>query len=182
MAAEKTCLVIGAGAGIGGSVGKKFAAEGYHAALCRRSDIDGLNTMVSGLQEAGMSASGHLLNAVDEGALEGLIEEVEAIGPIDTVLTISAPRSVTAPRRYASRFRTGLADGVFWAISCGKGIGPTDGRAGSWHDSSDFGHGGGSRQQRPALSHRSDGRTSSPVPEPERRVRSAGCACGAYSH
>ena len=86
MAAEKTCLVIGAGAGIGGSVGKKFAAEGYHAALCRRSDIDGLNTMVSGLQEAGMSASGHLLNAVDEGALEGLIEEVEAIGPIDTVL------------------------------------------------------------------------------------------------
>ena len=86
MAAEKTCLVIGAGAGIGGSVGKKFAAEGYHAALCRRSDIDGLNKMVSGIQEAGMSASGHLLNAVDDGALEGLIEEVEAIGPIDTVL------------------------------------------------------------------------------------------------
>ena len=86
MGAEKTCLVIGAGAGIGGSVGKKFAAEGYHTALCRRSDIDGLNTMVSGLQEAGMSASGHLLNAVDDGALEGLIEEVEAIGPIDTVL------------------------------------------------------------------------------------------------
>ena len=86
MAAEKTCLVIGAGAGIGGSVGKKFASEGYHAALCRRSDIEGLNTMVSGLQEAGMSASRHLLNAVDEGALEGLIEEVEAIGPIDTVL------------------------------------------------------------------------------------------------
>ena len=86
MAGKKTCLVIGAGAGIGGSVGKKFAAEGYHAALCRRSDIDGLNNMVWGLQEAGMSASGHLLNAVDEGALEGLIEEVEAIGPIDTVL------------------------------------------------------------------------------------------------
>ena len=86
MAAEKTRLVIGAGAGIGGSVGKKFASEGYHAALCRRSDIEGLNTMVSGMQEAGMSASGHLLNAVDEGALEGLVEEVEAIGPIDTVL------------------------------------------------------------------------------------------------
>ena len=86
MAAKKTCLVIGAGAGIGGSVGKRFAGEGYHAALCRRSDIEGLNTMVSGLQEDGMSASGHLLNAVDEGALESLIEEVEAIGPIDTVL------------------------------------------------------------------------------------------------
>ena len=86
MAGKKTCLVIGAGAGIGGSVGKKFAAEGYHAALCRRSNIDGLNNMVSSLQVAGMSASGHLLNAVDDGALEGLIEEVEAISPIDTVV------------------------------------------------------------------------------------------------
>ena len=86
MAGQKTCLIIGAGAGIGGTVGKKFAQEGYHAALCRRSDIDGLNGMVEGLQSSGLSASGHLLNAVDEGALESLIEEVEAIGPIDTVL------------------------------------------------------------------------------------------------
>ena len=86
MAAKKTCLVIGAGAGIGGTVGQKFAAEGYHAALYRRSDIDGLNKMVAGMQEAGMSASGHLLNAADDGALEGLVEEVEAIGTIDTVL------------------------------------------------------------------------------------------------
>ena len=49
---KKTCLVIGAGAGIGGSVGKKFAAEGYHAALCRRSNIDGLNAMVEDIREA----------------------------------------------------------------------------------------------------------------------------------
>ena len=86
MTEPKTCLVIGAGAGIGGTVGKKFAEEGYHAALCRRSDIYGLNGMVEGLQGSGLSASGHLLNAVDEGALESLIEEVEALGPIDTVL------------------------------------------------------------------------------------------------
>ena len=39
---KKVCLVIGAGAGIGGSVGRKFAQEGYHAALCRRSDEEGL--------------------------------------------------------------------------------------------------------------------------------------------
>ena len=86
MVGQKTCLVIGAGAGIGGTVGRKFAEEGYHAALCRRSDIDGLNGMVEGLQSSDLSASGHLLNAVDEGVLESLIEEVEAIGPIDTVL------------------------------------------------------------------------------------------------
>ena len=41
---KKVCLVIGAGAGIGGSVGMKFAQEGYHAALCRRSDAEGLDS------------------------------------------------------------------------------------------------------------------------------------------
>lgn len=86
MSEQKTCLVIGAGAGIGGTVGKRFAEGGYHTALCRRSDVDGLNGMVEDFTGAGLSASGHLLNAVDDGALENVIEEVEAIGPIDTVL------------------------------------------------------------------------------------------------
>ena len=86
MSGQKTCLVIGAGAGIGGTVGKRFAEGGYHTALCRRSDVDGLNGMVEDFKASGLSASGHLLNAVDDGALENVIEEVEAIGPIDTVL------------------------------------------------------------------------------------------------
>ena len=86
MSGQKTCLVIGAGAGIGGTVGKRFAEGGYHTALCRRSDVDGLNGMVEDFKASGLSASGHLLNAVDDGALESVIEEVEAIGPIDTVL------------------------------------------------------------------------------------------------
>ena len=83
---KKVCLVIGAGAGIGGSVGRKFAQAGYHAALCRRSDAEGLEKLVSGIQEAGGSASGHMLNAVEDGAIETLVEEVEKIGPIEVVL------------------------------------------------------------------------------------------------
>ena len=46
---KKVCLIIGAGAGIGGSVGAKFAANGYHAALCRRSDAEGLQKLVDGI-------------------------------------------------------------------------------------------------------------------------------------
>ena len=83
---KKVCLVIGAGAGIGGTVGAKFAANGYHAALCRRSDAEGLEKLVAGIQEAGGSASGHMLNAVEDGAIETLVEEVEKIGPIEVVL------------------------------------------------------------------------------------------------
>ena len=42
---KPVCLVIGAGAGIGGSVARRFAAEGYHACLCRRSDEEGLHIL-----------------------------------------------------------------------------------------------------------------------------------------
>ncbi len=83
---KKVCLVIGAGAGIGGSVGRKFAQEGYHAALCRRSDEEGLNKMVADIEAEGGSASGHLVNAVKEGAIEDLVAEVEKIGPVEVVL------------------------------------------------------------------------------------------------
>ncbi|MFK7975468.1 MAG: SDR family NAD(P)-dependent oxidoreductase [Halioglobus sp.] len=84
---KKVCLVVGAGAGIGGSVGRKFAAEGYHAALCRRSDEEGLKQLVAEIETQGGSASGHLLNAVKENAIEDLVVSVEKdIGPIEVVL------------------------------------------------------------------------------------------------
>ena len=84
---KPVCLVIGAGAGIGGTVGEKFAREGYHAVLCSRSDADGLQKLVSDIQEAGGDATGYLLNATEDGALEERIAQVEAdIGPIEVVV------------------------------------------------------------------------------------------------
>ncbi len=80
------CLVIGAGAGIGGNVGKKFSQEGYHAALCRRTDQEGLDRLVAEIEATGGSASGHMLNAVEENSIENLIPEIEKIGPIDTMV------------------------------------------------------------------------------------------------
>ena len=65
---KPVCLVMGAGAGIGGTVGQRFAQEGYHAVLCRRSDADGLNNMVAAIEAGGGSASGYLLNAAEEGS------------------------------------------------------------------------------------------------------------------
>tara|TARA_R110002072_G_scaffold23437_6_gene81152 strand:- start:23180 stop:23944 length:765 start_codon:yes stop_codon:yes gene_type:complete len=84
---KPVCLVIGAGAGIGGNVGKRFAAGGYHAVLCRRSDEVGLQQLVSGIEAAGGSASGYLLNAVEEGSIEERVNAVEEeIGPIEVVI------------------------------------------------------------------------------------------------
>jgi NAD(P)-dependent dehydrogenase (short-subunit alcohol dehydrogenase family) len=84
---KSVCLVIGAGAGIGGNVGKLFAASGYHAVLCRRSDEAGLDKLVNDIEIAGNSASGFLMNAIEEDAIEARINAIEAdIGPIEVVV------------------------------------------------------------------------------------------------
>ena len=84
---KPVCLVLGAGAGIGGTVATKFAAEGYHACLCRRSDQAGLDQMVKNIEEEGGSASGHLINAIEENVLEELIISIEKDhGPIEVLV------------------------------------------------------------------------------------------------
>ena len=84
---KPVCLVMGAGAGIGGTVGTRFANEGYHAVLCRRSDEDGLNRMVASIESEGGSASGFLVNAVEPEVIEDRVATVEKdIGPIEVVV------------------------------------------------------------------------------------------------
>ena len=84
---EKVCLVIGAGAGIGGTVAKRFAKEGYYSYLARRTDEDGLNNLIKEISDSGAKASGSLLNVIDENSIEDLILKIETeIGPIDTVI------------------------------------------------------------------------------------------------
>ena len=84
---KPVCLVIGAGAGIGGNVGKRFAREGYHAVLCRRTDEEGLKKTVESIESEGNSASGFLLNAVKADSIEERVAAVEAeIGPIEVVV------------------------------------------------------------------------------------------------
>ena len=84
---QPVCLVIGAGAGIGATVAKRFAREGYHAVLCRRTDQEGLNRSVADIEREGGSASGFLLNAVEPDGIEERVADVEAnVGPIEVVV------------------------------------------------------------------------------------------------
>jgi NAD(P)-dependent dehydrogenase (short-subunit alcohol dehydrogenase family) len=84
---KPVCMVIGAGAGIGGTVATRFAREGYHAVLCRRSDEVGLRKMVESIESEGGAATGFLLNALEPDSIEERVTAVEAeIGPIEVVL------------------------------------------------------------------------------------------------
>ena len=80
---KSVCLVIGAGAGIGGTVGRRFAREGYHACLCRRSDLDGLNSLVDAIKGDGtirVSVPGTIREAFE--AHRELLAELEGGGAV----------------------------------------------------------------------------------------------------
>lgn len=111
---KPVCLVIGAGAGIGGNVAKRFAREGYHSVLCRRSDEAGLQTLVEEIRNEANEATGFLLNAVEADALENRLIAVEdEIGPIDVILyNLGAqigdhPLSETPPKAFELGWRLG---------------------------------------------------------------------------
>ncbi len=84
---KPVCLIIGAGAGIGGNVAKRFAREGHHVVLCRRSDASGLDRMVKEIESEGGSASGYILNTVEPDSIEELVAKTEAdVGPINVAV------------------------------------------------------------------------------------------------
>jgi NAD(P)-dependent dehydrogenase (short-subunit alcohol dehydrogenase family) len=55
---SKVCLILGAGAGIGLAVAKRFSAEGYHICLVRRSNQAGLDRAVQELSTNGQKGIG----------------------------------------------------------------------------------------------------------------------------
>ena len=75
---KPVCLVLGAGAGIGGTVGQKFASEGYHAVLARRSDQDGLDR-IRGVQRPQAEGEVVLARAVLDAARRGLGSDADLL-------------------------------------------------------------------------------------------------------
>ncbi len=62
-------------------------AKGITSYCVRRSDAEGLNTLVADIKAEGGEASGCLLNAAEEHTLEDMISATEkGVGPIEVVV------------------------------------------------------------------------------------------------
>ena len=124
---KPVCLVLGAGAGIGGTVARRFAQEGYHACLCRRSDADGLKRLVDVIEGDGNSASGFLLNAIEPASIEGRVAAIEAeIGPIEVVVyNLGAQIGDRALKDTSAKaFETGWRMGTFGLFRLASAVCP----------------------------------------------------------
>jgi NAD(P)-dependent dehydrogenase (short-subunit alcohol dehydrogenase family) len=79
-------VVLGAGAGLGGAIARRFARGGYHACVVRRH-ADQLAPLCEAIRAAGGTASAFGVDARKEDAVVELFDRVEReIGPVEVAV------------------------------------------------------------------------------------------------
>ncbi len=85
---NRTCLVIGAGDGVGGAVAKAFARDGLETIVTRRPrHLDQLEALASEIRGDGGKAHAFGVDARSEDETVALFDKIEReIGPLDVVV------------------------------------------------------------------------------------------------
>ncbi|HWV80370.1 MAG TPA: SDR family oxidoreductase [Hyphomicrobiaceae bacterium] len=82
---KPVCLVVGAGDALGGAIARRFAREGYHTCVARRT-ADKLADLVETIEKAGGSAAAYGCDARREDEVVALFEQIEREhGPIEVL-------------------------------------------------------------------------------------------------
>ena len=135
-ARKPVCLVLGAGAGIGQAVARKFAAEGFHACMVRRgsgpnrlmSDDGNMEDgVVKSIRDAGGDASAVFADATKPAAIAALVARLEAeIGPIEVaVYNVGAQFGNRSLEKTSYRiFELGFSMGSLGAFAMAKECAP----------------------------------------------------------
>ncbi len=86
MADSRVVVVFGAGDGLGGAIARRFAREGFHAAVVRRH-AEALDGLVGQIEAAGGAATAFGVDARKEEAVAGLFDSLESgIGPVEVAV------------------------------------------------------------------------------------------------
>ena len=84
--ADKSVLIVGAGAGLGASLGRCFAGAGYNIAVAARRP-ERLEGLIADLTGMGVKAEAFGVDASDEDGMAGVFDAAEAnLGSIDLAL------------------------------------------------------------------------------------------------
>lgn len=87
MTQSGTCLVVGAGEGLGAAVARGFARTGLAVHLTRRPrNLATLETLAQSIRDEGGAATAHGVDAREEASMTALVEAVEAQGPLEVLV------------------------------------------------------------------------------------------------
>ena len=88
MTTPRSCLIIGAGDGVGAAVARAFAREGLAVCVTRRPrHLDKLEALAASIREDGGVAHAYGIDARNEAGMIALVDRIEAeVGPLEVVV------------------------------------------------------------------------------------------------
>ena len=115
----RTCLIMGAGIGLGSGLARAFAAEGLTVCLARRErNLPELETLAQEIRGTGGAAHAFGVDARDEAQVAALVNAIEAdIGPLEVVIF-----NIGANVRFSIRDTTARVFRKVWEMAAFAGF------------------------------------------------------------
>ena len=127
IAAHKSCIIVGAGPGIGQALALTFAQAGYDVALIARS-VAKFAEFILEIAKLGRRAHTYAADAGDESALRAAIAKAEAeLGPAEVLIYNAANSRTSKPtalntQRLLDEFRINVAGALVAAQAVAEGM------------------------------------------------------------
>lgn len=113
------CLVVGAGDGVGGAIGRAFAAEGMEVCITRRArNLQQLEELAQSIRDGGGKARAYGVDARSEEEMIALVDKIEAeVGPLEVVVF-----NIGANVRFSLTDTTSRVFHKVWEMACFAGF------------------------------------------------------------
>jgi len=116
---NRTCLVVGAGVGLGGAIAHAFAAEGLEVCVIRRPrHLEELKALAASIRDTGGKAHAFGVDARSEEEMVALFDRIERdIGPLEVVVF-----NIGANVRFSIAETTTRVFTKVWEMACFAGF------------------------------------------------------------
>ena len=131
MTTARTCLIIGAGDGVGAAVARAFARDGLAVCVTRRPrHLDKLEALAASIREDGGVAHAYGVDARNEAEMIALVDRIEAeVGPLEVVVfnigaNVRFPVVETTAQVYSKVWEMAALAGFFTGREAARVMGP----------------------------------------------------------
>ncbi|MBU1348069.1 MAG: SDR family NAD(P)-dependent oxidoreductase [Alphaproteobacteria bacterium] len=131
MSSTPSCLIVGAGDGVGSAIARAFAKEGLAVCVTRRPrHLDQLEALATSIRAIGGQAHAYGVDARDEAEMITLIDRIEAeVGPLEVVVfnigaNVRFPVVDTTAQVYSKVWEMAALAGFFTGREAARVMGP----------------------------------------------------------
>lgn len=131
MSSTPSCLIVGAGDGVGAAIARAFAKEGLAVCITRRPrHLEQLETLAASIRAAGGQAHAFGVDARNEAEMIALVDRIEAeVGPLEVVVfnigaNVRFPVVETTAQVYSKVWEMAALAGFFTGREAARVMGP----------------------------------------------------------